>query len=400
MSDKQAKGLEFIAMMALFMSLVALSIDAILPALSQIGQSLGVDSNNPNRNQQLLSFLFVGLSIGLIIYGPISDAYGRKNTIYLGITIFTIGSLVSLFAYSFNMMLLGRVLQGVGAASCRIVSIAMIRDRFEGAEMAKIMSLISVIFIVVPAIAPTIGQLILWFASWKAIFSFILTIALISVLWLHFRQPETLAIENRRALSIGNIKSAAIETITTPISFGYMLAAGLTFGSFVGYLSSSQQILQMQYQLGDAFALVFGGLALAIGSASFANSLLLKKYGMEQLCLFALSCYSIVSILFYCYLQIIGTQPPLPIFLIYLGLTFFPLGLLFGNFNALALKPLGHIAGTATSVISSIQTLIAGLIGGFIGSLYNNSVEPLVLGFAACGLAGLIITARLHALRS
>lgn len=380
---------EFVALMAALMSLVALSIDAMLPALSQIGESLGTE--NPNENQLIISTIFLGMSLGLMIYGPLSDSYGRKNSLFLGIAIFLVGTVISLFSADFTIMLVGRVLQGFGAASCRVVSMAMIRDKFEGPEMGKIMSLIMMVFIMVPALAPSVGQSILLFAEWRAIFQFIFVFGLASALWLHFRQPETLVPEKRLQFSASVIGAGIMETLKNPISRNYMLAAGVVFGAFVGYLSSSQQIFQIQYGLGDLFSLYFGGLALVIGLSSFANSTLVMKFSMETLCLVSLIVFSSVSIAFYAYTQVTPDELGLIPLMGYLSVVFFCLGILFGNFNAMAVQPLGHIAGVANSVIGSIQTLLSVAIGGAIGQYYDGTAEPMILGFALCGFTTLAI---------
>ena len=380
---------EFIALMAILMSLVALTIDAMLPALAQIGLSLHAQS--ANDSQLVITTVFLGMAVGLIFYGPLSDAYGRKRIIYLGIIIFIIGNLLSIFSSSLLMMHVGRILQGFGVASCRVVTLAMIRDQFEGPEMGRVMSLIMMFFIMVPALAPSVGQGILLVAQWRAIFLLILLFGIISLLWLHFRQPETLPTEKRIPLSIKALKSGTKETLKNPKSRAYMLASGFIFGAFIGYLSSAQQILQKQYLLGDLFSLYFGALALAIGLSSFANAKLVMRFKMETLCICSLIVIPVTSLIFYFYAQSVGGQPPLTALMIYLSITFFSIGILFGNLNTLALQPLGHIAGIATSVISSIQTLLSVFIGGSIGQLYDGTVIPLVLGFLICSLISLMI---------
>ena len=303
------------------------------------------------------------------------------------------------------MMLIGRVVQGFGAAACRVVTLAMIRDNFSGKEMGRVMSLIMVIFIMVPALAPSLGQLVLLVAEWRVIFWLIFMLALAGLLWLHFRQPETLSEENRIPFSLKNIIAGIRETLSHPYTRGYTIGSGLMFGAFVGYLSTAQQILQIQYQLGDLFSLYFGCLALAIGCSSFVNSRLVMRFPMEILCLVSLSVLCVISLVFYCYIQmmlepslVVGgvPQPSLVAFMLYLASVFFCFGVLFGNFNTLAVHPLGHIAGVATSVISSVQTLLSVGIGGLIGQYYNGTVQPLVLGFLVCGLVTLGITVYLH----
>lgn len=384
-----AKQKEFIGLMAILMSLVALTIDSILPALSMIGEELQVA--NANDTQLVLSGVFFGMAFGLMIYGPIADSFGRKKTLYLGIGIFLIGDLISIFAQDFSLMLFGRVAQGFGAASCRVVTTAMIRDKFEGQQMGRVMSLIMVLFVIVPALAPSIGQLILWFAHWRAIFVFVLCVAATGLALLYFRQEETLAPEHKRPFSMSSIFSAVKETITHPTTSLYTIAAGIVFGSFIGYLSSAQQILQLQYQTGEMFAIYFGTLAIAIGLASFTNAKLVMKFQIEKLCLWALFILTALSICFFSYYSFNPTQPSLATFLIYLGLVFFCFGILFGNLSTLAVQPLGHIAGIATSVVASVQTLMSVAVGVAIGSAYDGTVMPLTLGFVLCGTSGFIL---------
>lgn len=381
-----AKQKEFIALMAILMSLVALTIDSILPALSLIGEELQVTDSNDT--QLVLSGVFLGMAFGLMIYGPIADSFGRKKTLYLGISIFLIGDLISIFAQDFSLMLFGRIAQGFGAASCRVVTTAMIRDKFEGQQMGRVMSLIMVLFVIVPALAPSIGQVILWFAHWRAIFLFVLLVAATGLALLYFRQEETLAPEHKRPFSVSSITEAIKETITHPTTSLYTLAAGIVFGSFIGYLSSAQQILQLQYQTGEMFAVYFGTLAIAIGLASFTNSKLVMKFQIEKLCLTALFGLTALSICFFSYYSYADSQPSLPTFLIYLGFVFFCFGILFGNLSTLAVQPLGHIAGIATSVVASVQTLISVAVGVAIGSAYDGTIMPLTLGFVLCGISG------------
>lgn len=380
---------EFIALMAMLMSMTALTVDAMLPALIQIGQSLNVQ--DANHNQLIVGMVFLGMALGQMLYGPISDAYGRKPAIFLGGAIFLVGAGLSIFAQDFNTMLLGRILQGMGAASCRVVTLAMIRDCFDGKEMARIMSLIMLMFIMVPAIAPSIGQGILLVSHWRAIFVFLFVFALVALLWLAFRQTETLSPKNKIPLSWQNTFNGIRETLSHPLSRNYMIAAGTMFGAFVGYLSSAQQILQIQYELGSLFSLYFGMLALAIGFASFINSKLVMHIAIEKLCIMALIAMSFSSIIFFSIQWLSDTAIPLAWLMLYLVIMFFTFGILFSNFNTLAVHPLGHIAGVANSVISTVQTLISILIGGFIGQSYNGSTLPLILGFLLCGSASLIL---------
>jgi DHA1 family bicyclomycin/chloramphenicol resistance-like MFS transporter len=234
--------------MAMLMSIVALSIDAILPALGPISKDFSLA--DPNDVQLVVGSLLLGLGLGLTLYGPLSDAVGRKKTIYLGTSIFIAGSILSIVSTNFEQMLLGRVLQGFGGAGCRITTLAMVRDRFSGREMGRIMSLIMIIFILVPAIAPSVGQLILLMSDWRGIFGLLIVMGLVSLVWMSLRQKETLAPEKRIKFSLANIYLGTKETLSHPVSRGYMVATGLVFGALVGYLSTAQPI-SLESPIGD-----------------------------------------------------------------------------------------------------------------------------------------------------
>lgn len=393
-AKKEIGHREFVFLMALLMSMTALSIDAMLPALGQIGQSLNVQ--NPNDTQMVISAVFLGMAGGLLLYGPLSDSYGRKNSLYLGIGIFLVGIIISIYSTNFSFMLMGRLLQGFGSASARVVTVALIRDRFEGSEMGRMMSLILAVFIMVPAMAPSIGQGILYVADWRAIFWFIFALGIFGGLWLNIRQPETLTAENRRSFTFSIIYSGIKETLKNPISRTYAIISGIIFGAFIGYLSSAQQIFQLQYELKDSFPLYFGGLALAIGVSSFVNSKLVMRFKMEALCQTAMIIITIVSSFFMIYMFTLEGDPSLTILMMYLLVIFFNVGILFGNLNTLAVQPLGHIAGVGTSIVGSVQTIFSVGLGGLIGQLYNGTVIPLISGFFACGILGLLLFLKLQ----
>lgn len=386
-------SLAFISLMAVLMSFTAIAIDAMLPALGQIGEDLGVQ--NPNDVQLIISSLFVGLAIGILFFGPFADSFGRKKAIYLGVSIFLCGCLASIFSTNFEIMLLGRVLQGFGSASCRTASMCMIRDRFEGNAMARVMSFIMIIFILSPALAPSLGQLILLFAHWRVIFIVMFLVGVSAVTWLAIAQEETLKPENRIPFKIKPILHAVYETLSNRISRGYTIASGLIFGAFIGYLNSAQQILQEQYELGETFALVFGFLALALGIASFANTKWVYKYGMAKICQSSILVMVGATTVFLPISLLLSGHPPLILLICYLLVIFFCCGLLFGNFNTMAIHPLGHIAGAASSVIGFIQTLISASLGATIGYLYDGTVNPLIAGFFILSIWSFILLIRL-----
>jgi len=376
--------IEFVTLMGMMTAMTALSIDAALPALGEIGHALKIADSNDN--QLIISLLFAGMAIGQLFYGPLSDSIGRKNSIYIGFIIYLIGCLFSIFSTDLSTMLVGRFLQGLGAAGPRIVTMALIRDRYEGREMARVMSFIMTVFIFVPAVAPAFGEAILYFWEWEAIFVSFLLIALLSLGWFALRQEETLPRALRIPFSLLHIYRGAKETCLNRTAFAYTVATGIIFGAFLGYLSSAQQIFQDAYLTGEAFALYFGLLAVAIGLASFLNAKLVMRYGMRRISGYAINALVSVSALFFLFAFAFNGLPPFYSFMLYGLITFFCLGLLFGNLNAMAMEPLGHIAGVGAAVVGSLSTFISVPLGILIGRFYDGTILPLVAGFALLGL--------------
>lgn len=380
---------EFVALIALTMSLVAMSIDSMLPALPAIATDLA--AADPNDRQLVLTAFFAGLTLGQLIYGPVSDSAGRKPTMYVGIGLFVVGGLICALAASFPMMLAGRLLQGLGAASPRIVAVAMVRDLYKGRPMARVMSFVMAVFILVPILAPSIGQLVLFVASWRAIFVGLVAMALFALVWTAVRQPETLPPERRRPFSAKLLATAVLECVRSRATLCYTTAIGLVFGAFIAYLSTSQQIFQEQYGLGGLFPVAFGALAVAIGAASLTNARLVMRLGMRTLSLWALRVSSGLSLVALLFAWRTGGHPPLWAFMAYMLATFFCSGLLFGNLNALAMAPMGHIAGVAAAVIGSLSSIVSIAIGTPIGRAYNGTVVPLIAGFALLYSAALVV---------
>jgi len=326
-----------------------------------------------------------------MVYGPLSDSIGRKPAIHAGLLLFIIGCLMSILATNFTVMLAGRVLQGLGAAGPRSVIVALVRDRYEGRAMARIMSLVMAVFIMVPALAPGIGQIILMVAHWRAIFGFLLAVAAISLVWFALRQPETLAPERRVKFSPSRIVQAVRETCGSRVAFGYTVTSGLIFGAFVGYLNSAQQIFQIKYGLGALFPLYFAVLALSIGGASLLNGRLVMRHGMRRLSAWALGLLTGLSLAFLVPATLAAGVPPLWALMTYLVGAFFCIGMLFANFSALAMEPLGHIAGVGAAVVGSLTTVISMILGTIIGQAYDGTVLPLIAGFALLGLAAIAV---------
>ena len=287
-------------------------------------------------------------------------------------------------------MLLGRFLQGFGASGPRIVSIALVRDQFKGREMARVMSFVMTVFILVPVFAPAVGQLILKLASWHWIFALFLILVLVVVSWFWKRQPETLARDNRIVFSIAQLLLDIKAILRIRAALGYTLTMGFAFGAFIGYLSSSQQIFQVQYELHELFPLYFGFLACAIGFASLLNARLVMRFGMRRLSRYALWGICLLSVPFYLYAWTQQGHPQIYLLMSYLLPLFFCFGVLFGNLNALAMEPLGHVAGLGSALVGSISTLMSVLFGVLIADAYDQTVLPLVAGFALLGMAGMV----------
>lgn len=376
---------EFIVLMAAIMSVVALSIDAMLPALVVIGEDFGL--SNPNHAQFIISAIFGGQAVGQLVCGPLSDALGRKRLLMISFVVYLIGSVICLAANNLEQMLVGRFIQGFAGAGPYISTISIIRDRCSGYAMARIMSLVMMIFIMVPVIAPTLGQFMLLLGSWRLIFALLFCYGFAIMLWSFLRLEETLPPTRRVPFSAANIKRGALTVLTNRTTVSYMICAGLVFGALIGYLNSCLQIFQGIYVVGDAFALYFGALAFTLGLASLSNSRLVRRFGPRSICITALVCFSTSSALLLCAQFFIAI--PIWLFMLYAAIIFACFGLLFGNLNALAMEPMGHIAGIASALIGATSSLISISTGTLIGQLFNQTLIPLVGGFLILGLLAL-----------
>ena len=380
---------ESLVLMALLISLLALSVDTMLPALPDMGVDLGVGDSNDV--QLIISLLFLGLSIGLLFYGPLSDSLGRKPVLFAGIAIYMVGCVLSIFCLSFSTMLTGRVLQGLGAGGPRTVVLAVVRDQYAGREMARMMSTIMSIFIMVPVFAPSIGQAILLVGGWRVIFGALLALALMVLLWFGWRHPETLAPRHRLPFSFRKIALALVEVCCHRIALSYTIVTGFVMGAFLGYLSSAQQIFQDLYGQGRLFPIIFGMLGLSVGSALFFNSRIVMRLGMRKLVNRAMTILALVSSAYFVFASLWDGRSPFWTLILFFLTAFFCIGFLFGNLNAIAMRPMGHIAGTASAVVGSLSTLLSVLIAFLIGRLYNDTTLPLVGGFAILSITSLVI---------
>ncbi len=387
MQKRQTSQFEFVALMAALMSVAALAIDALLPALDIIGIAIGTELLVDN--QLLITLIFLGLGIGPLIFGPISDSMGRKPIVYMGFALFILASFICVNAQSLEIMILGRILQGIGLSAPRTISIAMIRDLYSGDYMARIMSFVTVVFLVVPVIAPAMGKFVLDHYNWQGIFYIQVIISLLVALWFWQRQPETLAIENRIPFSHALVMNGFKEVLSHKRTMGFTVISGFVVGSFLVYLSSAQQIFQLQYGLKDEFPYIFAGLAISLGLAIFLNGILVLRYGMEKLITWALLVFFIVSVL-YIVLFYNSANPTIEVLLLFFGLQFFAIGFLFGNLRALAMESMGHIAGIAAAVTGFLSTIMAVPISTLIGRYISDTALPLFIGFLICSSLSLL----------
>ena len=378
---------EFIPLMGLLTALDALSIDAMIPALSQIGHDLHVAS--ANDAQLVVASMFAGMTFGQIFGGPLSDSIGRKPAIYAGLVLYLIGCVIAIFAQTFPVMLAARVLQGFGAAIPVVVSTALVRDLYQGAPMARIMSFMGSVFILVPVVAPLLGQGILLLGHWRWIFVMFFVLGFPASIWFALRQPETLAAADRHPFSPARLLTTFLEVCRSRLAIGFSVAAGLFLGAFFGYLNASQQIFQETYRTGPYFALYYSACAATIGIALFSNGKLVERFGMHRLAMLGCAGIAIIAVLFMPVLLMYSGQPPLWLWMAYLLLTFLGTGLLFGNLNAIVMEPLGHIAGMGSAVSSGLQMLISLPLGTLIGRAYDGTVFPAVAGFALLSSAAL-----------
>ncbi len=380
---------EFVLLIAALMASNAFGIDAMLPALPAIGEALDVAEEN--RRQLVITFYMLGFGVAQLAYGPLADRFGRKKLLAGCMLAYAAFALLSAVAGSFALLLAARVLHGMAAAGSRVLVVAIVRDRFQGSAMAQIMSTAMIIFMIVPVLAPTIGQLLLAVGSWRFIFLALAAYGLILAVWATLRLPETLAEEHRRPLSFRNFGAAARETLSNRVSAGNTLAMTLIFGSLLGMLNSIQQIVFDIFHQPALLGLIFACIAGPMAISAWANSRLVMRFGSRRMLLTALGAFTFMAALHL--LLVLSTTETVWSFVLLQALTMACFGLVGANAGALAMEPLGHIAGTASALQGLLSTVGAALIGLVIGQLFNGTTIPLVAGFAICGALALAVAA-------
>jgi DHA1 family bicyclomycin/chloramphenicol resistance-like MFS transporter len=376
---------EFVALIAMMMALNALAIDAMLPALPAIGDALGVVEEN--SRQWIITAYLLGFGTAQLIYGPLADRYGRKPILMIGLSLYVLFSVLAAFAPSFELLIAARVGTGLGAASLRVLAVSIVRDRYSGRTMARVMSLSFLVFLGVPIIAPTLGQLVLTVAPWPWIFGVLALAGGAFMLWAALRLPETLHPENRMPIRVGRIAAAFREVVTHRQAIGYTLAMTCITGALFGFINSSQQIFFDVFEAPERFTTVFAMVAGGIAVASLLNARLVEKLGSRLISHTALLGFIVMASI-HSAVTLSGHET-IWTFALLQGLTMFCFGLIAGNFGSMAMEPMGHIAGTASSAQGFISTTAGSTLGFLIGQQFDGSATPMALGMAAMGLGAL-----------
>jgi DHA1 family bicyclomycin/chloramphenicol resistance-like MFS transporter len=380
--------LEFVMLVSCLMALTALATSTMLAVLAPIGRTFGV---NEASTQGVLTAFFIGFSVGQFIVGPVSDRFGRRPVLLGCLALYLAASVLCIVSPSFETLLLARFVQGLGAAGPRVVTTSIVRDCYSGRRMASVMSLTMTVLMIMPVIAPTIGQVLVLAAPWEWIFVFLTLYGIIATTWAFVRLPETLDPENKRSLRPLEIMDAARQALTTRQTLGYMLANGVTQGALLATLYAAPQVMGGLLGMGPYFTVAFGIAAAAMSTGAFINSRLVGRLGMRLLSHGGLMISTGLSVvlLLLAYADMIN----------YISYTLFMCAInalhlmASSNFNALAMEPQGRIAGTASSLIGSVATMMQALIAHVIGQLYNGTLLPLCIGLVLCGAAAITISA-------
>ncbi|MDA1154447.1 MAG: multidrug effflux MFS transporter [Proteobacteria bacterium] len=385
---------EFIALMAMVVATVAFSIDAMLPALPQIGAALSPD--NLNNAQLIITSFVLGMGIGTMFTGPLSDAYGRKPVMIAGALVYVVGCGLAWAAQSLELMLAARVLMGLGASGPRVVAMALVRDIYQGRDMARIMSFVMAVFALVPALAPTLGHFIILGFGWRAIFAAFMLFSVITLLWLLIRQPETLMPGNRRPLSIAALYTATAQMFAHRTARLSIAVQTLVFGILFIVLSSTQQVFDVTFGQGAHFHYWFGGIAILAASASLLNARLVMRLGMRAIIKAMLTIQIGITLAMIAVTAVDGPYwLAFGTYVIWVTGNFFQAGLTIGNLNALAMEDMGHIAGLAASIIAAISTIGAVLIAAPIALMFDGTPLPMAVGALVAASIALWLTTKI-----
>lgn len=391
MPTQRLSQVEFIALIAMLFANIAFSIDSMMPALPAIARDLALA--DPNTAQLVLTSFVLGMGIGTLFVGPLSDSFGRKPVILVGTALFIMAAMAAYFAPTIESMLAARVVQGLGAAAPRIVTLAVVRDLYKGREMARVVSFAMMIFTLVPAVAPLIGSGIIALLGWREIFLSFVVFILIAVIWFILRQPETLPPAARKPMQLRPLKQAFTEVMRNRVVLTSVAVQTLVFACLFGTISSTQQVFDTSFGRGDSFPLWFALIAVLSGSASFLNAAVVVRLGMRLLVTWTLAAVAVVSVVFWglSISGLLGQQALFAAYVIWNISIFMMAGMTLGNLNAMALEPMGHIAGMAASVTGAISTILGVAIAAQIGLSFDGTPTPLALAVVVLTAAGYIL---------
>ncbi|WP_322884672.1 multidrug effflux MFS transporter [Sinorhizobium medicae] len=379
---------EFIVTMAVMTASIALAIDSMLPALPAIGRTLNVA--NANDTQLVIGVFFLGFGLSQIFFGSLSDTFGRRSVLLAGLALFSLSMFAASWVESIEALLLLRFVQGIGGAAVRITTMAIVRDCFGGREMARVMSYVMIVFMIVPIVAPTLGQLVIAYADWHWIFILIGVVGAALFVWALTRMKESLPREERLPLSVGAVLSGFRTVLTNRITCGYMIGMTLFTAVICAYVVSVQQVFGEVYNLSDWLPIAFAGTAGGIAVANFANGYFVRSFGMRRISHTAMILFTVVAAIGYV-LSLAGT-PAFTISYLLFSLLLMFFAVIATNFTAISLEPMGHLAGTATAITGFVSTTGGALIGGAVGQLFNGTLQPLFGGYALFGLLTILAT--------
>lgn len=379
--------IEVTALLAMSMALGALGIDLMLPAFDAMRADLGLAADSTAIAGTVTAY-FLGLALGTFLYGPLADRYGRRRALFVSYAIYGAGATASALSPSLGVLLVMRLLWGLGAAGSRVIALAIIRDAYDGEEMSRAMSHVFAVFVLVPIVAPSLGAGILAVSSWRWVFGFCVVCAVGMALWT-LRLPETLHAEYRLEARLSRLLEAGGAVLSNRVAVGYALAMTALYAVFIGYLGSSEIIFDEVFDQGANFPFIFGGLAAVMGVAMLVNARVVRSLGTRRLAHRALLVYLAAALAFTTYAAATGGRPPLGLFLLGLATMFASHALLIPNLNTIAMQPMARVAGTASSIMGAAQLGLGALLGSFIDRAFDGTVLPLVLGFAGYGALAL-----------
>jgi DHA1 family bicyclomycin/chloramphenicol resistance-like MFS transporter len=377
---------EFVALTAMLMALNALAIDIMLPALPQMGRDFAVPQEN-DRQMIIVSYM-LGFGVSQLFYGPLTDRFGRRSVLFVSLFFYIVAAIMCVYAPSFELLIWARAFMGASAGGSRVIAVSAARDLYAGRQMAKVMSLVMIVFMSAPIVAPFFGQLMLKVMTWHGIFWALAGFGVVMFLWVLLRLPETLPKERRVPLNIPTMFGNYWKVIKTREALGYTIASGFLFGGLMSYISSSEQLYHEVYVTGDWFALWFAGAAVAMSVSNLINSRLVERLGMRVISHAALIAFVVISIT-HATIALMGPVP-FPMFYTLVILAFFCIGFQGPNYNAIAMEPLGALAGSGAALIGFASSFVSASIGGLVARQFDGTVTPIFIGHAVVGILALI----------